>query len=103
MRVCVKDLIGSGSGHDPVTVSYAVIGGWSFDSKLYSRFHCDVQTLVFQTSFTSYDSPVLTLSQEGSISSVNSFHRQISRIILIVSMGESGQMNRSGRVMVRLS
>ena len=27
MKICVKDLIGSGSGHDPLTVSYAVIGG----------------------------------------------------------------------------
>ena len=30
MKICVKDLQGSGSGHDPLTVSYAVIGGWSF-------------------------------------------------------------------------
>ena len=30
MKICVKDLQGSGSGHDPLTVSYAVIGGWFF-------------------------------------------------------------------------
>ena len=27
MKICVKDLIGSGSSHDPLSVSYAVIGG----------------------------------------------------------------------------
>ena len=30
MKICVKDLLGSGSSHDPLTVSYAVIGGWFF-------------------------------------------------------------------------
>ena len=30
MKICVKDLQGSGSGHDPLTVSFAVIGGWFF-------------------------------------------------------------------------
>ena len=30
MKICVKDLQGSGSGHDPFTVSFAVIGGWVF-------------------------------------------------------------------------
>ena len=30
MTVCVKDLSGAGSNHDPVSVSYAVIGGWYF-------------------------------------------------------------------------
>ena len=28
MKICVKDLLGSGSGHDPLTVTYTVIGGW---------------------------------------------------------------------------
>ena len=28
MKICVQDLLGSGSGHDPLTVTYAVIGGW---------------------------------------------------------------------------
>ena len=28
MRICVKDLTGSGSKHDPLSVSYVVIGGW---------------------------------------------------------------------------
>ena len=28
MRICVKDLTGSGSEHDPLSVSYVVIGGW---------------------------------------------------------------------------
>ena len=27
MRICVKDLSGSGSEHDPLSVSYVVIGG----------------------------------------------------------------------------
>ena len=27
-KICVKDLLGSGSGHDPLTVTYTVIGGW---------------------------------------------------------------------------
>ena len=27
MRICVKDLSGSGSKHDPLSVSYVVIGG----------------------------------------------------------------------------
>ena len=36
MNICVKDLQGSGSGHDPLTVSYAVIGGWfSFKINLF--------------------------------------------------------------------
>ena len=30
MKICVKDLLGSGSGHDPLTVNYAVIGGCFF-------------------------------------------------------------------------
>ena len=28
MRICVKDLTGSASEHDPLSVSYVVIGGW---------------------------------------------------------------------------
>ena len=32
MKICVKDLSGSGSSHDPLTVSYAVIGGKCFNS-----------------------------------------------------------------------
>lgn len=28
MTICVKDLRGTRSGHDPLSVSYAVIGGW---------------------------------------------------------------------------
>ena len=28
MRICVKDLTGTGSKHDPLSVSYVVIGGW---------------------------------------------------------------------------
>ena len=28
MKICVRDLLGSGSGHDHLTVTYAVIGGW---------------------------------------------------------------------------
>ena len=28
MRLCVKDLSGSGTQHDPLSVSYVVIGGW---------------------------------------------------------------------------
>ena len=28
MQICVKDLSGSGSQHDPLSVSYVVIGGW---------------------------------------------------------------------------
>ena len=28
MRICVKDLSGAGSKHDPLSVSYVVIGGW---------------------------------------------------------------------------
>ena len=28
MKICVKDLLGSGSGHDRLTVTYTVIGGW---------------------------------------------------------------------------
>ena len=30
IKICVNDLQGSGSGHDPLTVSFAVIGGWFF-------------------------------------------------------------------------
>lgn len=30
MTICVKDLSGTGSEHDPVSVSYVVIGGWYF-------------------------------------------------------------------------
>ena len=32
MKICVKDLSGSGSSHDPLTVSYAVTGGRCFNS-----------------------------------------------------------------------
>ena len=28
MKICVKDLSGTGSKHDPLSVSYVVIGGW---------------------------------------------------------------------------
>ena len=36
MKICVKDLQGSESGHDPLTVSYVVIGGWfSFQIDLF--------------------------------------------------------------------
>ena len=31
MKICVKDLSGSGSSHDPLTVSYAVSGGRCFN------------------------------------------------------------------------
>lgn len=30
MTICVKDLSGAGSKHDPVSVSYVVIEGWYF-------------------------------------------------------------------------
>ena len=32
MRICVKDLTGSGNKHDPLSVSYVVIGGWYYIS-----------------------------------------------------------------------
>ena len=32
MRICVKDLTGSGNTHDPLSVSYVVIGGWYYIS-----------------------------------------------------------------------
>ena len=28
MKICVRDLSGTGSKHDPLSVSYVVIGGW---------------------------------------------------------------------------
>ena len=32
MRICVDDLTGRGSKHDPLFVSYVVIGGWYYIS-----------------------------------------------------------------------
>ena len=32
MKICVKDLSGTGSKHDPLSVSYVVIGGWYHNS-----------------------------------------------------------------------
>ena len=34
MRICVKDLSGTGSRHDPLAVSFIVIGGGYCDNRL---------------------------------------------------------------------
>lgn len=39
MTICVKDLSGTGSKHDPVSVSYVVIGGWYFVWVLGINYH----------------------------------------------------------------
>ena len=39
MTICVKDLSGSGSQHDPLTVSYAVVGGWFSSLKTFNELY----------------------------------------------------------------
>lgn len=48
MRICVKDMSGTGRQHDPLSVSYVVIGG-----SYYFVFHLDLNKRKFSTSITS--------------------------------------------------
>ena len=46
MRICVKDLSGSGRQHDPLSVSYVVTGGWFLTKIFVSIFLCKILTNV---------------------------------------------------------
>ena len=47
MKICVKDLQGSGSGHDPLTVSYAVIGGLFIHLFIYLFVNSSINSFFF--------------------------------------------------------
>ena len=46
MRICVKDLSGSGSKHDPLSVSYVVIGGLYYVILLWIKLNPIITHLV---------------------------------------------------------
>ena len=69
MKICVKDLSGTGSKHDPLSVSYVVIGGW-YQNSFFPYF---LKSLKFRLVYSNRKFLVVSSLHDAASNSVQLF------------------------------